>query len=218
MRTKHPPAGFKPFTVAINAGGRSRRMGRDKALVELDGRPMLQHVIERVSGLGQAQTLLVSNDHAAHARFGLPMAHDSLPDAGSLGGIYTALMHSRYGHTLVVACDMPFLSPALLRYMLALRAEGDHDVIVPRVAGYPQGLHAVYSQACVAPIRAQIEAGHLKVIGFYDRVRLRYLDEAEWRPHDPTGQALGNINTPQELAAAKGAMKSVRQLQGTSNC
>ena len=191
-----------PFTVAINAGGQSRRMGRDKALVELDGRPMLEHVIERVSGLGQAQTLLVSNDHAAHARFGLPMVRDSLPDAGSLGGIYTALMHSQYGHTLVVACDMPFLSPALLRYMLALR-EGGYDVIVPRVDGYPQGLHAVYSQACIAPVRAQIEAGRLRVIGFYDQVRVRYLDEDEWRPLDPTGRALDNINTPEELAAAK---------------
>ncbi|MCY4023998.1 MAG: molybdenum cofactor guanylyltransferase [Anaerolineaceae bacterium] len=190
-----------PFTVAINAGGQSRRMGRDKALVQLDGRPMLEHVIERVSGLGQAQTLLVSNDHEAHARFGLPMVRDSLPDGGSLGGIYTALMHSHYGHTLVVACDMPFLSPTLLRYMLAL-CEGGYDVIVPRVDGFPQGLHAVYSQACIAPVRAQIEAGRLKVIGFYDQVRVRYLDEDEWRPLDPTGRALGNINTPEELAAA----------------
>ena len=191
-----------PFTVAINAGGQSRRMGRDKALVELDGRPMLEHVIERVSGLGQAQTLLVSNDHAAHARFGLPMVRDSLTDAGSLGGIYTALMHSQYGHTLVVACDMPFLSPALLRYVLALREEGEYDVIVPRVDGYPQGLHAVYSQACIAPVRARIEAGRLRVIGYYDQVRVRYLDEDEWRPLDATGRALDNINTPEELAAA----------------
>ena len=177
-------------------------MGRDKALVELDGQPMLAHVLERVSDLGQAQTLLVSNDHAAHARFGLPMLRDALPEGGSLGGIYTALLHSRCGHTLVVACDMPFLSPALLRHMLALREEGEYDVIVPRVDGYPQGLHAVYSQACIAPIRAQIESGRLKVIGFYDQVRVRYLDEAEWRPLDPDGRALHNLNTPAELAAA----------------
>ena len=90
------------------------------------------------------------------------MLRDALPEGGSLGGIYTALLHSRCGHTLVVACDMPFLSPALLRHMLALREEGEYDVIVPRVDGYPQGLHAVYSQACVAPIRAQIESGRLK--------------------------------------------------------
>lgn len=198
-----------PFTVAINAGGQSRRMGRDKALVELDGRPMLEHVIERVSGLGQAQTLLVSNDHAAHTRFGLPMVSDSLPDCGSLGGIYTALMHSQCDHTLVVACDMPFLNPTLLRHMLAL-CEGGYDVIVPRVEGYPQGLHAVYSQACAAPIRGQIEAGRLKVIGFYDQVRVRYLDEDEWRPLDPTGRALNNINTPEELATAQERKQVVR--------
>ena len=193
---------MNPFTLAIIAGGRSRRMGRDKALVDLDGRPMLQHVIDRVSDLGQAQTLLVSNDHAAHARFSLPMQRDSLPDAGSLGGIYTALLHSRCDHTLVVACDMPFLSPTLMLRMLELREEGGHDVIVPRVDGYPQGLHALYSQACLAPVRERIEAGRLKVIGFYDQMRVRYLDEQEWQPLDPTGQALSNINTPQQLRAA----------------
>ena len=178
-------------------------MGRDKALVELDGRPMLQHVLERVSDLGQAQTLLVSNDPEAHARFGLAMARDSLP-GGALGGIYTALLHSRYEHTLVVACDMPFVSPALLRHMLALRADSDFDVIVPRVEGYPQGLHAVYGQGCVAPIRASIEAGRLRVIGYFGQVQARYLDEAEWQPLDPDGRALRNVNTPEELAEAQG--------------
>ncbi len=178
-------------------------MGRDKALVELAGRPMLAHVMERISGLGQARTLLVSNNHAAHARFGLEMVRDSLPARGALGGIHTALLHSETEHTLVVACDMPCLSPALLQHMLALRAEGEHDVIVPRVAGYPQGLHAVYSQACLAPVRAQIEAGRLKVIGFYGQVRARYLDEEEWGPLDATGRALLNVNTMQELAAAE---------------
>ena len=87
--------------------------------------------------------------------------------------------------------------------MLALREEGASTTSSwPRVDGYPQGLHAVYSQACVAPIRAQIESGRLKVIGFYDQVRVRYLDEPEWRPLDPDGRALHNLNTPAELAAA----------------
>ena len=193
-----------PFTVAINAGGQSRRMGRDKALVELDGRPMLEHVIERVSGLGQAQTLLVSNDHGAHARFGLPMVRDSLPDAGSLGGIYTALMHSHYGHTLVVACDMPFLSPMLLRYMLALREEGEYDVIVPRVDGYPQGLHAALQPGLHrAGPRANRGRSAEGSSAFTTRCACATWTRTSGSPLDPTGRALDNINTPEELAAAK---------------
>lgn len=179
-------------------------MGHDKALVELDGRPLLAHILERVSGLTPAQTLLVSNDHKAHARFGLPMVRDALP-GGALGGIYTALLHSRCAYTLVIACDMPFLSPALLQHMLTLRASGTHDVIVPRVAGHPQGLHALYSKACLPGIRTCIAAGRLRVISFYDQVRVRYLDEAEWRPLDPTGRALHNLNTREELAAVQAA-------------
>jgi molybdopterin-guanine dinucleotide biosynthesis protein A len=98
---------------------------------------------------------------------------------------------------------MPFLNPALLRYMIGL-CEGDHfDVIVPRVDGYPQGLHAIYSKACLEPIRARLDADRLKVIGFYDDVRLRYLDEDEYQSLDPNGLAFRNVNTPEELADAQ---------------
>lgn len=191
------------LTVAINAGGQSARMGTDKAFVEILGQPLIEHVIERVSGLGQAETILVSNRPDDYAHLGLPMVGDVLPDKGSLGGIYTALYHSQTPYTLVVACDMPFLNPALLRTMIDLCAGDQYDIIVPRVEGYPQGLHAVYSQRCMEPIRARLDADRLKVIGFYDQVRVRYIDEAEYAPLDPDGLAFRNINTPEELAEAR---------------
>jgi molybdopterin-guanine dinucleotide biosynthesis protein A len=126
-----------------------------------------------------------------------------LPEKGSLGGIYTAIHYSQNPYTLVIACDMPFVSPSLLRHMIGL-CEGDQfDVIVPRVDGYPEGLHAIYSKACLAPIRQRLDADKLKVIGFYDDVRVRPLDEAEYRPFDPQGHSFDNINTPEELAEAQ---------------
>jgi molybdopterin-guanine dinucleotide biosynthesis protein A len=190
------------LTVAINAGGKSSRMGTDKSFVPLLGKPMIEHVIERVSGLGQRETILVTNTPDAYAHLGLPMVPDALPDKGSLGGIYTAILNSRSDHTLCVACDMPFLNPALLRYMIALITP-DTDVIVPRVDGYPEGLHAIYSQRCLEPIQRKLEAGHLKIIGFYDKVRVRYLDAAEWQPFDARGLSFRNINTPDELREAQ---------------
>ena len=77
------------------------------------------------------------------------MFGDVLPDKGSLGGIYTALTHSSQPYTLALACDMPFVNPALLRHMIGLRQGDQFDVIVPRVDGYPEGLHAIYSQDCL---------------------------------------------------------------------
>jgi molybdopterin-guanine dinucleotide biosynthesis protein A len=76
-------------------------------------------------------------------------------------------------------------------------------VIVPRVEGYPQGLHAIYSKDCLEPIRARLDADRLKVIGFYNEVRVRYLDEEEYKTLDPKGLAFYNVNTPEELERAR---------------
>ncbi|MFQ3567776.1 MAG: molybdenum cofactor guanylyltransferase, partial [Aggregatilineales bacterium] len=78
----------------------------------------------------------------------------------------------------------------------------DYDVVVPRVEQYPEGLHAVYSQSCLPAIRSRLAADRLKVIGFYQEVRVRYLDEQEWQRFDPEGLSFRNINTPGELDAA----------------
>lgn len=199
------------LTVAINAGGQSSRMGADKALVDILGQPLIEHIIERVSHLGQVATMLISNRPDDYTHLGLPLVGDVLADKGSLGGIYTALHHSQTPYTLVVACDMPFLNPALLRYMIDLCDGDQYDVIVPRVEGYPQGLHAIYSQNCLEPIRARLDADRLKVIGFYDQVRVRYIDEPEYTPLDPKGLSFSNVNTPEELEAARHKAKQQQE-------
>jgi molybdopterin-guanine dinucleotide biosynthesis protein A len=193
------------FTVAINAGGKSSRMGTDKSFVPLLGRPMIEHVVARLSGLGQDETILITNQPDAYAYLGLPMYADLIPDKGSLGGIYTAIHYSQSPDTLVVACDMPFVNADLLRYMIGLRTAegGPFDVIVPRVEKYPEGLHAIYSKACLGPIRDSLDADRLKVIGFYGKVRVRYLDEPEYTPFDPKGLSFFNANTPEELEQAR---------------
>lgn len=191
------------LTVAIEAGGKSSRMGTDKSFVQIQGRPIIEHLLSRIMGLGQQETILITNRPADYAHLRLPMYGDVLPEKGSLGGIYTALHYSRQPYMLVIACDMPFIKPELLRYMIGL-TEGDlYDVIVPRVNGYPEGLHAVYSQACLQPIRERLEADQLKVIGFYPKVRVRFVEEAEHRRFDPQGVSFYNVNTPEELAEAQ---------------
>ncbi|MCI0712966.1 MAG: molybdenum cofactor guanylyltransferase [Chloroflexi bacterium] len=188
--------------MAIIAGGQSSRMGRDKSFVELAGQPVIKHVMERVEGLGQAETILITNHMAAYAHLDLPMFSDVLPDKGSLGGIYTAIYYSQQPHTLVVACDMPLLNTDLLRYMVGL-LDDETDVIVPTVEGYPQGLHAIYGKECLDLIQQRLEANRLKVIGFYGDVQVRYIDEAEYQPIDPHGHSFFNVNTPEDLERAR---------------
>jgi len=193
------------FSVAIMAGGKSSRMGTDKSFVPLLGKPMIEHIIERVADIGQYETLLITNCLDDYAHLGLSMYSDVLPERGSLGGIYTAVYCSDTEYTLTIACDMPFVSPDLLRYMTTLIDTDNepYDVIVPRVDGYPQGLHAIYSKRCLKPIRDCLDANKLKVIGFYDAVRVRYIDENEYTRFDAKRLSFYNVNTPQELEEAR---------------
>lgn len=196
------------LTVAIIAGGKSSRMGTDKSFVPLLGMPLIEHLLTRIAHLGQDETILITNHPAEYAYLELLMFEDVLPNRGSLGGIYTALTYSSQPYTLALACDMPFVNPALLRHMSGLRRGDQFDVIVPRADGYPEGLHAIYSQACLPPIRERLDADRLKVIGFYQQVRVRYLDEAEYQPLDPKGLSFFNVNTPKELAEAQALVES----------
>ena len=193
----------KSFMIAISAGGKSSRMGTDKAFVNILGKPLIEHLLARVADVGQEETILITNRLADYAHLTLPMYSDVLPDKGSLGGIYSAIHHSSHEYTLVLACDMPFVSTDLLRFMAALRAGDQYDVIVPRVEGYPQGLHALYSKQCLEPIRKRLDADELKVIGFYDDVRVRYIDADEYKQFDEKGLAFYNVNTPDELKEAR---------------
>lgn len=187
-------------TVAILAGGESTRMGTDKTLECLLGRPLLAHVLAGLEGLGH-ETILITNTPDQHAGLGLPMYEDAWPGRGALVGLYTALTYAICPYTLVVAADMPFLNRDLLDYMIGL-APG-YDVVVPRLAAGLEGLHAVYSKRCREPVRARLEARRYKVTGFYEAVRVRYVDEPEIDRFDPAHHSFFNINTPDDLDSAR---------------
>ncbi len=187
-------------TVAIMAGGKSSRMGTDKAFVPFQGRPMIEIVIERVAGLG-AETILITNKPAEYAHLGLPMFSDVLPDHGPLGGIYTAVLRAQRPYVLVVACDMPWLNPALLTYQLNLRHTA--DIIVPQWDKFPEPLHAVYSKACLPAIEANLQAQQLKITAFFGRVSVRFVKREEIEKVDVNGRSFANVNTPDELQNAQ---------------
>lgn len=192
------------FSAAIVAGGQSTRMGQDKAFMPLAGQPLIARILARLAQTAPAETLLIANRREPFAALHLPVYPDALPGNGSLGGIYTALQHSRNGLTLVVACDMPFLNPDVLRYLVGLAgADADVDAVVPRSGARAHGLHAVYRRTCLEPMRAQLEAGKLSVMALLDRVRTRYVDDVELAEFDPLRLSFFNVNTPDELAEAE---------------
>jgi len=190
----------RTYTTVIMAGGKSSRMGVDKAFIPLLGKPMVEHVLDRVSGMGSEQ-LIITNNPSKYRYLGLPLYSDIFVDHGPLGGLHTALAHATEEHILVVACDMPWLNRSLLEFMVSLKASA--DVIVPRWSKFPEPLHAVYSRACLEPITANLKARKLKLISFYGKVRVRYLEQDELAQFDETGRSFANINTPEDLKAAR---------------
>ncbi|MBI1257876.1 MAG: NTP transferase domain-containing protein [Chloroflexi bacterium] len=194
------------ITVAILAGGRSRRMGSDKSFVLLNERPLIEHVVRQVSALA-LPTMVIANEPERYQALNLPIFSDVMPNKGALGGLYTALKHSETDYTLCVACDMPFLSPPLLEYLITLRH--GWDAVVPITGGQAQGLHAIYHQRCLPPMLRAMQENRLKISDFLNDIPVRFVEEAELRRCDPLLRSFINLNTPQELYQA--ANKGFRQ-------
>ena len=187
----------------VLAGGQSRRLGRDKAVELLGGKPMIRRVLERVAGLTSENIVVVADEARGTT---LPLLEDTRvavdvhPGMGSLGGIFSGLAAAGNEWAIVAACDMPFLNADLLGYLLSLR-EGV-DVVAPVVAGRPEPTHALYSRECLPFIEERLRAEELKITGFYGRVRVRYVEERDILRFDPELLSFFNVNSPQDLERA----------------
>jgi molybdopterin-guanine dinucleotide biosynthesis protein A len=189
-----------PVSAAIMAGGKSKRMGQDKAWIELDGEPLIKRVADVLAQVAD-EVIVVAND-PRYASLGLRVVPDKYPTGGALGGIATGVGAAAHDTVLVAACDMPFLSAEMWRAILAHR--GEADVVIPRVGGEYETLHALYTKACVPQMARAIAENRLRVISFFDQVRVLAIEEPELRAVDPDLRAFTNVNTPEELASALG--------------
>jgi molybdenum cofactor guanylyltransferase len=187
-------------SVAIQAGGRSERMGGDKALVQLAGRPLITHVLERVAPLGD-EVLVTTNSADDYAFLGLRLVEDERPGAGALAGLQTALRAARYDVVLVLACDLPFVCVPLLEHMLRLTSQA--DVVIPRWRGEFEPLHAVYRRTCLPAVELALAEGPQRMISFLPAVRSTVVEEDQVAAFDPQGLTFFNINTPDDLLTAE---------------
>lgn len=184
----------------ILAGGQSRRMGTNKAFLEVGSRSIIERLIEKVSLVGQ-EVILVTNTPDEYAHLDYPTVPDVYPGKGSLGGLYSGLRAVRNEYALVVACDMPFLNASLLRYMILLAPE--YDAVVPRTGQGIEPLHALYSKACLPAMEQVLQQDHLKVISFYSQVHVRYVEQEEIEILDPEHLSFFNVNSTEDLEWAR---------------
>ena len=181
-------------TGIVLAGGSSRRMGQDKAMLELGGRTLLQHSAESVSRVCKELVIAAADRPAQHLPNLSPIwATDAPGAAGPLAGLAAGLSVASHPVAVVVACDMPFLNDRLLRHLL--NSVVDCDAVVPMAEGRAQPLHAVYTRDCLPTVRALLRLGAKSMHDLLSRLRVKYIAESRCLELDPDGLSSFNMNT-----------------------
>ena len=186
---------FNDITGVILVGGKSRRMGRDKALLEFHGRPLFEQVLELFRE-SFAHVLLAGDRGERFESYGLPLLPDLVPGS-SLGGIYTALAAAQTEWIFVASCDLPFPSRTILAHLCSLRDAC--DAVVPKTEHGYEPLFALYSRRCLEPVKELLDRGECCAYAWYPQVRLREVGPAQLAALDPEGRAFINLNTPEDL-------------------
>ena len=196
------------FSIAILAGGESSRMGANKALKMLAGKPVISHLIDTLAPLAR-DIYIVARDVVSYEAFGLPVCADHYEQKASLVGIYSALAASRNDICFTVACDMPFVEPRLVN-MLAGLAPG-HDAVIPVSRRGREPLHALYSRSCLGRMREQIDAGDFAIQNLLDSLDVRYVDMVELTPLCDPDMVFLNVNTIVDLEEAARLVPRMRE-------
>lgn len=188
------------FTAIVLAGGKSRRLGRDKAQEVIAGERMIDRIIRILRSCAD-EIIVVVADKQRGRDLRLPgyvnIATDIYPNTGSLGGIYSGLNTATNDWCFVAACDMPFLNHALVDYLISYRK--GFDAVIPILDGRPEPLHALYSKSCVLAIQKQLLANDFKIARFFPMQKVCFVEEEKIRIKDPELRSFLNINTQEDL-------------------
>lgn len=184
----------------ILAGGKSIRMGTDKAFLKIGQKTIIRHILDELQKELQ-DILIVSKKETCFEEMGVRIVTDIYPGNSPLVGIHAGLVYALNYYNLVIACDLPFINGKLVKLMVE-QAQGA-DVLVPQKGKYLQPLCAVYSKKCLGPIEESLSAGRLKVTAFYPKVKVKYIDEDKLSGLAGRDNLFFNINTPEDLTLAR---------------
>lgn len=192
------------FAAAVLCGGKGRRLGVNKVALEVGGVSVLGRITRVLKGIFPLIYLVTQENNRMLGDLGdkkIEVVNDLLPGRGPLGGIYTALEYTSKPYIFVMACDMPYPNPELIRFLLS-RAPG-WEAVVPRRGPYIEPLFAVYSREIRERIRKRLEGGKLKIHEVIDELQVCYVEEKEVAELDPAFLSFFNINTPEDLVEAR---------------
>jgi molybdopterin-guanine dinucleotide biosynthesis protein A len=193
-------------SLVILAGGLSRRMGRDKAALPAGDGTLLEHLVRRLAPM--VDETIIAGGSGRPALDGVRLVEDRYPHQGPLAGIHAGLLATRCPSAFVVACDLPDVEPALLRLLEGLAA--DHEAVVPRIDGRPEGACALYQRGLASRIEELLQAGERSITALLARSRVRYVDAEELAAADPALRSFRNINTVADFQAWLGTRAASR--------
>ncbi len=188
------------FTGIILSGGKSTRMGENKAFIKIEGIPIIQRIHTLFEKLFK-EIIIVTDQIERFSNINGKIYADLFPNKGVLGGIYTGLFFANFQYAFCAACDMPFLKESVIKFLM--KEIEDYEVIVPKTKDGLQPLHAIYSKNCLEPIKKIINQNKYKILDLYPMVRVKIIMEKEFSNLDPINESFININTPEDLCLLK---------------
>jgi molybdenum cofactor guanylyltransferase len=197
---------YAEIAAFVLAGGKSSRMGRDKALLELDGETLIARTV-RIVGTVAQPVKVIGGPAERFAPFCFNVLEDDFPGAGPLGGIATALRATTADWNLILACDLPHITCEWLAYLANRARNSSADAVIPVSEHGSEPLCAMYRQSCEPVARAAVAENHLRVQDFVAALknagRLETVENAEWKRFDSDGNLFKNMNQPADYEAAK---------------
>lgn len=196
------------MTAIILAGGRSTRMGYDKAFIKLDGLSLVNRQLKILRKIFK-KIIIVTNNPDRYKFNGIQIVSDIISHRGPLSGIYSGLVSSDSFYNFVVACDMPFINTRLIKYMDRLKK--GFDIVAPRVKNGYETLFAIYSKNCILPIYDILHSDNFRITGLFDKLKLKIIGEQEMIKFGDPKILFMNINTQEDQRSAK-------EMKGANTC
>lgn len=184
------------MTGVILSGGENSRMGANKAFVVMDGERLIDRTLKIFKGLFR-EVIVVTNAPLDYLDLDVTIVTDIYPGKKALGGIYTGLFYATGPHVFVAACDMPYLNPRFMAWMM--QQAPAYDIVVPQSPDGIEPLHAIYAKSCLPPMKRRIIQDRLKVTGFYNGMKYLTISDSILKTFDPDRRMFINVNTPADL-------------------
>ena len=191
------------ITIVLQAGGKSTRMGKDKALLPFLGIPLIKRLRDRFSDMGD-ELLVITNDFSGYQDLAVPLYKDIIPDRGALGGLYTALSISKNPLVGLIAADLPFASPALLTHLIKILLTSGAEAAIPSTERGLEPLHAVYRRDTSLPlVKKAIDQDLWRMNSWFDQAEILILTPEETRKVTSSKYTFLNLNTPEDFQKAE---------------